>query len=128
MTTPSLGSLLLASSDPARLRDWYIAAFGVACAHTPDDPGYDVLDFGGFYVMLDRRADVGAVNPEPARLILNVEVADAAAVAAKLDELDTRWHAPLEDRDGSRFATAIDPDGNYVQIIELSEEARAAMA
>jgi hypothetical protein len=25
------------------------------------------------------------------------------------------------------FATAIDPDGNYVQVIQLSDEARAAM-
>jgi hypothetical protein len=35
--------------------------------------------------------------------------------------------AELEDGDGSLFATAIDPDGNYVQIIELSDEARAVM-
>lgn len=34
---------------------------------------------------------------------------------------------PLEDRDGSWFATAIDPDGNYIQIIEFSEVARAEM-
>jgi hypothetical protein len=34
----------------------------------------------------------------------------------------------LEDRGGSLFATAIDPDGNNVQIIQLSDEDRAAMA
>jgi hypothetical protein len=39
-----------------------------------------------------------------------------------------RWVAALEDRDGSLFATAADPDGNYVQIIQLSDEHRAAMA
>ena len=34
----------------------------------------------------------------------------------------------LEDRDGSLFGTAVDPDGNHVQIIQLSDEHRAAMA
>jgi hypothetical protein len=38
------------------------------------------------------------------------------------------WLVELEDRDGSLFATAIDPDGNYVQIIQLSEAHRAVMA
>ena len=44
----------------------------------------------------------------------------------------TRWvwsdWRKLEDRGGSLFATAIDPDGNNVQIIQLSDEDRAAMA
>lgn len=128
MPAPTLGSLLLSSTDPARLRDWYVAAFEVKAERTPGEPAYDVLDFDGFYVMLDHRADVGAVNEDPGRLILNIEVSDARAVVTRLDELGVRWHAPLEDREGSLFATVIDPDGNYVQLVELSEEARAAMA
>lgn len=52
---------------------------------------------------------------------------DAKAVAARLDEMGVSWVAEIEDRDGSLFATAEDPDGNYVQIIQLSEEAKAAM-
>ena len=35
---------------------------------------------------------------------------------------------PVEDRDGSLFGTLADPDGNAVQVIQLSPEARAAMA
>lgn len=46
---------------------------------------------------------------------------------ARLDAMGVSWLAELEDRDGSLFATAVDPDGNYVQVIELSEAARAAM-
>jgi predicted enzyme related to lactoylglutathione lyase len=61
-------------------------------------------------------------------MILNFDVADARAIAARLDEMGVTWLAELEDRDGSLFATAIDPDGNYVQFIQLSDEARAAMA
>jgi predicted enzyme related to lactoylglutathione lyase len=122
----SLGSLLLASTDPARLGAWYVEAL------QPDDDAavgtYRMLRFGTFYVMIDSRDDVGDANPEPGRLILNFDVRDARATAARIDGLGATWLAPLEDRDGSLFGTAIDPDGNYVQIIELSEEHKAAMA
>ncbi len=122
----SLGSLLLASTDPERLGAWYVEAL------RPTDDAkvgtYRMLKFGEFYVMIDSRDDIGAANPEPGRLILNFDVADARATAARIDGLGATWLAPLEDRDGSLFGTAIDPDGNYVQIIELSEAHKAEMA
>jgi predicted enzyme related to lactoylglutathione lyase len=122
----SLGSLLLASTDPERLGAWYVEAL------RPTDDAkvgtYRMLKFGEFYVMIDSRDDIGAANPEPGRLILNFDVTDARATAARIDDLGANWIAPLEDRDGSLFGTAIDPDGNYVQIIELSEAHKAEMA
>jgi predicted enzyme related to lactoylglutathione lyase len=60
-------------------------------------------------------------------MIVNFDVPDARAVVARMNDLGVTWLAELEDRDGSLFATAIDPDGNYVQIIELSEAHRAGM-
>ncbi|MFZ2177259.1 MAG: VOC family protein [Rhodococcus sp. (in: high G+C Gram-positive bacteria)] len=128
MADARITSVLLASTQPERLRDWYSAAFSPKVERTPGEPGYDVLDFDGIYIMIDRRSDVGDTNPEPGRLIFNVEVSDARAAANRLDELGSQWLSPLEDRDGSWFATAIDPDGNYVQIIELSARARAQMS
>ena len=125
MTRTSLDSILLASTDPDRLRAWYVAAL------EPDDSGdvgaYRVLRYGGFHMMIDTRADVSDKNPEPGRVILNFGVDDARAVVERLDAIGVSWLAELEDRDGNLFATAIDPDGNYVQIIQLSEAARAAM-
>ena len=126
MAKSRLGSILLASTDPQRLGAWYVAAL------SPDEESevdqYRILKFGDVYVLIDTRADIGDRNPEPGRMILNFDVDDARAVAARLDEMGVSWLSALEDRDGSLFATAIDPDGNYVQIIQLSEEARAAMA
>ena len=127
MSGSSISSILLSSTDPERLRDWYAEAFAPKVDRTPGEPGYDVLDFNGFYVMLDRRDDVGETNPQPGRMFRNVETDDARSIAQRIDALGGKWHAPLEDRGGSLFATAIDPDGNYVQIIEFSEEARAEM-
>lgn len=126
MTRSSLTSILLASTDPVRLRDWYVAALDPD--ENTDVDGYRVLGFGGFHVLIDSRTDVADKNPEPGRIILNVEVADARAVVARLDRLGVSWLAELDDRDGSLFATVIDPDGNYVQLIQLSDEHRAAMA
>jgi predicted enzyme related to lactoylglutathione lyase len=88
---------------------------------------YRMLKFGAVYLIIDTRSDVTDKNPEPGRMILNFDVADARAVAARLEEVGVSWLAELEDRDGSLFATAIDPDGNYVQLIQLSEQARAGM-
>lgn len=126
MAKTTLGSMLLASPDPQRLRDWYVAAFA------PEEQGgvgdYKVLSFGGFYVLIDSRDDVTGTNPQPGRIILNFDVEDARACVERLNDLGTSWVAELEDREGSLFATASDPDGNYVQIIQLSEEARASMA
>jgi predicted enzyme related to lactoylglutathione lyase len=122
----SLGSILLASTDPERLRAWYAAALSPDEESTVDQDR--LLKFGDFYVLIDSRSDITDKNPEPGRMILNFDVDDARAVAARLDEMGVSWVAALEDRDGSLFATVTDPDGNYVQIIQLSEEARAAMA
>lgn len=118
-------SILLSSTDPKRLRAWYADALQPQT--DAENQGYGILGFGDFWLMIDTRDDVGASNPEPGRMILNFEVDDARAVASRLDALGARWLAELEDRDGSLFATAIDPDGNYVQIIQLSEAARAEM-
>ena len=125
MKQPSLDSILLASTDPERLGAWYATALDPEEDTKMDE--YRILKFSGFHVLIDTRSDIGEMNPEPGRIILNFDVADARSIAERLDDLGAQWLAELEDRDGSLFATAIDPDGNYVQIIQLSDEARAAM-
>lgn len=125
MTRPAIDSMLLASADPERLHAWYAAAFDPEVDEKMDQ--YRVLKFGEFHLLIDSRDDIGDRNPEPGRVIINFDVPDARAVVARLEELGTTWLAELEDRDGSLFATAIDPDGNYVQLIQLSEEHRAQM-
>ena len=119
-------SFLLSSTDPDRLHRWYVDALRPDVSDVAN--GYRVLGFDGFFIMIDSRDDVSAKNPEPGRYIVNFDVDDARDVAARMDRLGVEWLAPLEDREGSMFATVIDPDGNYVQIIQLSAEARAQMA
>lgn len=123
--TTRLDSILLATRDADRLYRWYAAALPPENGDMQGD--YRILDYGGFYLMIDPRKDVATENADPARVILNVGVSDARAAAQRIEEAGTTWVSPLEDRDGSLFATATDPDGNYVQIIQLGAEELATM-
>lgn len=119
---PAIGSILLASKDVERLRAWYESAFGV----TADVDG--LLRLGEVGLLIDGRDDVAAMASEPARVIINLHVDDARATARHLDSLGVTWLAPLEYREpaGAWFGTVLDPDGNYVQIVELTAAHRAA--
>jgi predicted enzyme related to lactoylglutathione lyase len=52
---------------------------------------------------------------------LNFHVDDARATAASLNEMGVSWLQELEERPSGLFGTLIDPDGNYLQIIEFTE-------
>ena len=121
--TPTLGSILLGTTDPVRLRDWYAAAFAAG-----DDDGFKEVTptlfactFGDTSLLIDGRGDVADTSADPGRVILNFHVDDARATAARLDELGVTWLVELEEHDGGLFGTLLDPDGNYVQIIQRDE-------
>lgn len=121
----TLGSIMLGTSDPERLHRWYTTVLPPDSDDLQGD--YRILGYGGFYLFLDARDDVQPANPDPARTLLNFDVDDARAVVDRMEGAGTTWVAPLEDREGSMFATAQDPDGNYVQVIQLSPEHLAQM-
>ena len=104
-----VGFVLLASADPERLRRWYREVVGI-----------DVDGSGG--ILIDGRDDVAPTNPEPHRLIVNVLVDDAAAVEARLVAGGAVWVRELEPGACGPIGTVVDPDGNYVQFIELQAE------
>jgi len=118
MTEPDLSSVLLASSDPDRLRAWYVELLGTE----PDVDGF--LHFGSVAVLIDGRDDLAPVAQEPGRVILNYHVTDIAALARRLDAHGVEWVSPVEYREqgGAWFGTVQDPDGNYVQVIQLTHD------
>lgn len=110
---PVLGSVLLGTSDPERLRAWYCAVLA------PDHHGEGFIDFGGTELLIDGRSDLRARNTEPGRTILNFHVADAQAMEDRLVAMDAIWIRELERTpSGHIIGTVLDPDGNYVQIIQ----------
>lgn len=115
-TTPNLGSILIGSRDRDRLAAWYSAAFSV----TPNEHG--VYVFGDVGVLFESRDDVSKDNAEPGRHIVNFNVDDAQECSERLDSLGVTWLVPVEERDVGWFGTLVDPDGNYVQIIQFKPE------
>jgi len=115
MASPRLGSILLGTTRPTELRDWYRRTLA------PDHDGDGPINLGGFLLVIDRRDDVAEVNDEPGRLILNLHVDDFDAAQTRLLEAGVGWTAPPEDRPSGRFATFTDPDGNYLQIIQFKQ-------
>jgi catechol 2,3-dioxygenase-like lactoylglutathione lyase family enzyme len=109
-----LGSILLATTDADRLRRWYCDAFGVS----PNPDGF--LELGSVAVLIDQRDDVADLAAEPARTILNFHVADARSTAEHLTRMGVNWLVDLEFRGDAWFGTLNDPDGNILQIIELT--------
>jgi catechol 2,3-dioxygenase-like lactoylglutathione lyase family enzyme len=115
--TSSIQSILLASADPDRLRQWYVEAFDVK----PDADGF--LGLGPVGVLIDGRDDVDPVTAEPGRVILNHHVPDIHAAARRLEDLGAPWVSKVEYRDaGLWFGTVEDPDGNYVQLIQTTPD------
>jgi catechol 2,3-dioxygenase-like lactoylglutathione lyase family enzyme len=115
MVTPKPGSILLGTTRPAELREWYRRV--LAPGHEGDGP----IDLGGFLLVIDKRDDVSAKNNEPGRMILNFHVDDFDAVEEQLLAAGVDWLSPAEDRPPGRFGTFADPDGNYLQIIQFKE-------
>ena len=111
-----LGSILLGSKDPQRLKQWYLDAL------RPTENQYGFLQFGTVSILIDGRDDVAARTAEPGRVLLNFQVDDAEATARHLTSMGVTWVAELEQRRDGLFGTVADPDGNYVQIIQLSPE------
>lgn len=103
--------MLLGSADPVRLRAWYAGVLGAR----PNDDG--TLDFGGLRVVIDKR-DVAERAVEPGRMIITFTVDDMAATEVRLIEHEVTWVREVESTPLGRIGTLIDPDGNYVSVME----------
>jgi len=112
MNAPSLGVVLVGSADPARLRAWYADAFGVRL----DADG--LLDFGTASILIDQR-DVAPRAAEPGRMILTFTVSDLDEAESRLIDREVVWIREVEQTSIGRIGTLVDPDGNYVQVLEL---------
>ena len=116
MARPVLSSMLLGSTHPDRLKAWYLDGFQA------EVDGYGNLDLGGFGLVIERRDDVSDKSPEPGRMIVNFHVEDIQQVATHLNSLGVTWLVEPEDRGPGWFGTLVDPDGNYVQLIQFKPE------
>ena len=111
-------SILIGTEDPKRLTDYYAKLFG---APTFEDGGYTGWQVGSGWITIGPHDEVTGRNPQPGRLILNIESADVkgdferfkAAGATVIKEP----YGPGEEADQGLIATFADPDDNYFQLM-----------
>ncbi len=79
---------------------------------------------GGFIRLLDH-SDISGPTLEPARMQINLFVDDVSGEFRRVMSSDPglRVHRhPERESWGGEVATLLDPDGNYVQLLELVEQ------
>jgi predicted enzyme related to lactoylglutathione lyase len=119
VTRPALRSILLGTTDPRRLRDWYTAALAPEDrdGFTEVTPTLFARRFGDTWLLIDGRDDVADKCPDPGRVILNFHVEDIRVAEARLVALGAVWVREPEVTRWGIIGTVLDPDGNYVQIV-----------
>jgi predicted enzyme related to lactoylglutathione lyase len=116
----NFNSILIGSEDPQRLADYYTKLFGEP---TWNDGGYIGWMLGAGAVTVGPHSEVTGTNPQPGRLIWNIESAD---VQADFDRFKAAGATVVREPYGfdgmeGLIATLADPDGNYFQLMSPME-------
>lgn len=112
----NFNSILVGSADPKRLVDYYTKLFG--------EPGFNDGTYAGWqlgsgFLTVGPHSEVTGKNPQPGRLIWNVETADVRGAFEKLKAagaIVVREPYSFEGMPDSAIATLADPDDNYFQL------------
>ncbi len=112
----NFNSILIGSENPARLADYYTKLFGKP---TFEDGGYTVWLVGSGAVTVGPHDEVHGTNPQPGRLIWNIESDDVRGDFERFKTAGAtvvREPYGFEEMPDSLIATFADPDGNYFQL------------
>lgn len=105
-----------AVSRHAAMRHFYVETLGLV--PRSDRPGFVNFDFGHSRLTIATHDRVSGTATDPARVMLNLRTADIEATVARCDSSRViRW--PEREKWGGRVATVADPDGNFVQFLQM---------
>jgi predicted enzyme related to lactoylglutathione lyase len=113
----NLNSILIGSENPRQLADYYTKLFGKPGW---DDGGYVGWLVGSGGLTVGPHSEVHGTNPEPGRLIVNIETPDVKGDFATLKAAGAtvvREPYNFEIAPDAWIATFSDPDGNYFQLV-----------
>lgn len=112
----NFNSILIGSEDPQRLVDYYARLLGEP---TWSDGGYVGWMIGSGAMTIGRHDEVTGRNPQPGRIIWNIESADVQGDFQRFKDAGAtviREPYGFEGTDGL-IATFADPDDNYFQLM-----------
>jgi len=110
----------LTSEDPQRMIAFYRDVLKL-----PPNPqiGEGAFVAGGGHLLIDGRSEIKGPAKEPARVLINFFVDDLAAEQQRLEEQGVRFiRTAGREYWGGVISTFLDPDGNYLQLIEFRPE------
>lgn len=100
----------------AAMRQFYVETLGLV--PRSDRPGFLNFDFGHSRLTIATHDGVSGIACDPARVMVNLRTADIAAVVARCHAGQViRW--PEREKWGGMVATVADPDGNFVQFLQM---------
>lgn len=100
----------------AAMRTFYVSTLGLQ--PRSDREGFVNFDFGHSRLTVAVHSAVRGTAPDPARIMVNLATEDIAATIGRCDPAQVvRW--PEREKWGGMVATVSDPDGNYVQFLQM---------
>ncbi|HLY30970.1 MAG TPA: VOC family protein [Ktedonobacterales bacterium] len=109
----TLGSVIIATANPARLKAFYCEVLGVPVN------AQGRLVSGGIIIHPAYHSAVQHAPAEPYRAMLTFDTADIYASAKALKARGVVFvREPEQEHWGGWVATFLDPDGNYLQLLQ----------
>jgi predicted enzyme related to lactoylglutathione lyase len=112
----NLNGIMVGSADPQALWAYYANLFGKP---EFEDSAYQGWKFGNGFLVIGGHDQVTGTNPQPGRLMWNIETEDVEGESKRLTDAGARVvQEPYHPGDDAMWvATFADPDGNYFQLV-----------
>jgi predicted enzyme related to lactoylglutathione lyase len=108
------------SEDPERLIAFYRDVVGLP---VHEEMGEGAFSVGGAALLVDGHSETHGPAKEPQRVLINFFVADLAAEQSRLEAQDVKFiRTAGREYWGGVISTFLDPDGNYLQLIEFDPD------
>lgn len=112
----NFNNLLIGSDDPQRLVDYYTKVLGEPAM---SEGGYTGWQIGSGFVAVGPHSEVHGKNPQPGRLIWNIESTDVPGDFERMKAAGAVIVREPYEFEGvpGWIATLADPDDNYFQLM-----------
>jgi predicted enzyme related to lactoylglutathione lyase len=114
----NLTTIMIGTEDAPRLVEYYTKLFGKPGF---EDGGFAGWQLGNGFLTVGHHSEVSGRNPQPGRILLNIETDDvlgdferlkaAGAIVVREPYTEDGWP------ENSYVATLADPDDNYFQLV-----------
>ncbi len=110
----------ITSEDPARLAAFYRDVLQLPAA---EEMGPHAFVAGGAHLLIDGHGETRGSAKEPTRILVNFFVEDVVAERTRLEAAGVSFtRKEGVEYWGGVISTMVDPDGNYLQLIQFKPE------